>query len=295
MDEKILSIKNLTSIYEDGEGIKDISFDMNQRDFIGIIGKSGAGKSTLINSILGIIKRNEGEVLISEKLFAKDISFSPQNQSIDWYLNVYDNVAMGSLLSSNSSPKLIKNILKELDLTGKENEDPTNLSGGQLQRVQLARQLVSDAKILIFDEPTSSLDVISSQNFLNQIQKKIQNGVSCIVSSHDLDLLEDYCNKILFIDNGNLIYFGSTREFIRKYESEFRFTIEYNGKLNVETVKSLYAEYDIESIDPIEVTIPQSEKKELNNLIYLLINSGTTIKSVSQQKATLKKIILNHA
>lgn len=93
-------------------------------------------------------------------------------------------------------------------MEGREKDDPTNLSGGQLQRVQLARQIVSNAKILILDEPTSSLDVIASENILDQLKEQTKIGKTCLISSHDLDMLEKYCNKVLYIEDfSNLSFF----------------------------------------------------------------------------------------
>lgn len=196
----ILKVNNLSYYYDNGKGIKDISFEIEDRDFLAIIGKSGAGKSTLINCILGILPREDGKVLIDDNLSSKDISFSPQNQAIDWYLNVFDNVYIEALFdgSLNAKEKTI-DVLNRIGLEGREKDDPTNLSGGQLQRVQLARQIVSNAKILILDEPTSSLDVITSENILDQLKEQTKIGKTCLISSHDLDMLEKYCNKVLYI------------------------------------------------------------------------------------------------
>lgn len=129
--KSVLKVENLSYRYENGEGIKKVSFELEKGDFLAIIGKSGAGKSTLINSILGILPKEEGEVWIDDELSAKDISFSPQNQAIDWYLNVFDNIYMGGLFDGMTHIKeKTRHVMSDIGLEGKEKEDPTNLSGG---------------------------------------------------------------------------------------------------------------------------------------------------------------------
>lgn len=288
--KNLLKVENLTYYYENGEGIKNISFELESGDFLAIIGKSGAGKSTLINSILGILPRVEGNVWIDEALSSKDISFSPQNQAIDWYLNVFDNIYMEALFEGEGDAKArTTNILNTIGLEGKEKEDPTNLSGGQLQRVQLARQLISNAKILILDEPTSSLDVITTEKILDQLREQIQSGKSCLISSHDLDMLERYCNKVLYIENGELIFFGEIDSFLKQYSSLNEYKIHYDGSISESLEVQISKSFNILNRDPLVVEVDNGES--INSILKLFVDNDIAVRSIEQKGHSLKEII----
>ncbi|MFS1664638.1 metal ABC transporter ATP-binding protein [Streptococcus sp. zg-JUN1979] len=285
-----LVVNHLSYVYENGEGIHDVSFALESGDFLAIIGKSGAGKSTLINTVLGILPAVTGEVLISDHLSAKDISFTPQSQAIDWYLTVFDNVYMGALFSGSRHPKKdTMAILKKIGLAGKENEDPTDLSGGQLQRVQLARQLVSNAEILILDEPTASLDVITSEKILDQLSRQTRAGKICLISSHDLDMLEQYCNKVLYIEDGQLQFFGLINDFVKRYNRSSEYYISYEGHIPEATKVQLTQTCHVLDWHPLRVDISDLEK--LNHLLCILLDNHVRITGIEQKSCRLKEII----
>ncbi|MGF3113075.1 metal ABC transporter ATP-binding protein [Facklamia sp. P9177] len=288
--KRVLKVDNLSYYYENGEGIKNISFELETGDFLAIIGKSGAGKSTLINSILGILPKIEGEVWIDDALSAKDISFSPQSQAIDWYLNVFDNVYMEALFEGTINAKeQTRNVMNNIGLEGKEKEDPTNLSGGQLQRVQLARQLVSDSQILILDEPTSSLDVITAEKFLEQLENQTKTGKTCLVSSHDLDMLEKHCNKVLYIEEGEVVFFGLLNSFLDQYNNLNEYSVFYEGGLTNELRQSISELFNVLEWQPLTVEINTDES--INLILKILVDNNIIVRSIEQKKRSLKEII----
>lgn len=280
----ILKVNNLSYYYDNGQGIKDISFEIDHGDFLAIIGKSGAGKSTLINCILGILPREDGKVLIDDNLSSKDISFSPQNQAIDWYLNVFDNVYIEALFdgSLDAKEKTI-DVLNRIGLEGREKDDLTNLSGGQLQRVQLARQIVSNAKILILDEPTSSLDVITSENILDQLKEQTKIGKTCLISSHDLDMLEKYCNKVLYIENGNLSFFGEISKFLEQYSRLNEYKINYSGNIANDIKNCISNTCNVINWNPL--TIELNNDENINSILKLFVDNNIEVNSIEQNNA----------
>lgn len=220
----------------------------------------------------------------------KDISFSPQNQAIDWYLNVFDNVYMGAIFEDIKNPKeKTKKILEQLGLGDKEKSDPTDLSGGQLQRVQVARQLVFDAKILILDEPTASLDIVSSEMLLDTLQSRLKEGATCLISSHDLDMLEKYCNKVLFIEEGRQSFFGTMEDFVARYSNITEYTINYEGLISKELEDKISKNYKITSLNPLRISM--EEDFDNNELLVLLIDEKIKILSVEKNRQSLKEIV----
>ncbi len=234
MDKEIvLEVKNLYYSYNKEYVLKNINFKVYNRDFLGIIGPNGGGKSTLLKILLGLLKIQKGEV----KLFGLDplkgrefIGYLPQNTNInlDFPIRVIDVVTMGNrkkhqrsilfkLLGFKYSQSEIKcaiNSLKEVGI----NEEYLfkkigELSGGERQRVLIARALCSHPKMLILDEPTSSLDIEGS-NKIFELLKKLNKFMTIIVVTHDIANITKYANKIIYINRESFLHDLSDLDFM---------------------------------------------------------------------------------
>ncbi|MFZ4632563.1 MAG: metal ABC transporter ATP-binding protein [Patescibacteria group bacterium] len=224
----IIETKNLSVSYGQTEALSDVSFAIEQGDFVGLAGPNGAGKTTLIKTILGLLPSSSGQI----KLFGKSessfnewgkIGYLPQKIST---INVLfpatsEEVVTLGLLSQKKFPKRIlagdmkkvDDILKELGISNLKKKMLSELSGGQQQKVLLARALVSDPEILIFDEPSTALDPESRESFFKLIQKlNKQKGITVVLITHDTGYIGQYANKLLYIDK-SLIYFGKFSDF----------------------------------------------------------------------------------
>ena len=202
----LLTLKDVSYFYEGTHnGICDISFEAEKGDLIAVVGKNGAGKTTLLNVLSGIYTPQQGSITCSPKLTYHDLGISPQKQSIDWYLNVRDNIMLGAVLtglSKKESQTATDSISEILDLADFYTRSPDSLSGGQQQRVQVARALVHNPEIMILDEPTAGLDYRYSHGLFEYLKEKcFDEKKLALVSSHDLGMLEDYCNKILICND----------------------------------------------------------------------------------------------
>ncbi len=233
LKDKIASIKNLSFNYSKNTKIKsisDINFQIKKGDFIGIIGKSGAGKSTLINLILGLLKTNSGEVIFdkSEKEVKNLVSYVPQ----DIYLlddTLKNNIAFGEkeeaikdddiqdVIEMSGLSDLIKKNKQGLELV--VGERGVRLSGGEKQRVGLARALYKKSKILILDEATSSLDIVTEKQIMQSINN-LKNKLTIIIVTHRLSTIES-CNRVFLIKEGKLLDEGNLESLKVKYPSEF--------------------------------------------------------------------------
>ena len=227
----VVSIKNVSYNYGlsslSSFALDNISFNVNAGDIIGIIGPNGAGKSTLFRCMLGLIDDYRGDITIfgvnikkSKKPLQK-IGYIPQQRLIDqsFPATVQEIVSLGidGRNMRRSKEELISTI-RFVELEDLKDRRIGELSGGQQQRVLIAKALINDAKLLILDEPTTSVDVETQNKFYSLLKKLNQkNQVTIIWSSHDLDAINKVANKLVCI-NRTMFFHGDTHEFFASSE-----------------------------------------------------------------------------
>ncbi|MCM3603202.1 ABC transporter ATP-binding protein [Robertmurraya korlensis] len=258
----VIQTNNLGKQYNsENWAIRGINTTLKKGEFVALIGSNGAGKSTFIHSICGLLEPTVGEVYYnSEQIDNKNpfynIGWSSQRQVIDWYLSVYDNVFLGARLAGYSKAAAHEKTLESLELVGLKEytyRQPDALSGGQQQRVQIARSLVHNPFVIILDEPTTGLDAESSEKLLNYLHLRSREGALVVVSSHDLALLETYCDRVLLLSDGTILASENKEEFLTRFAGEEIICIDYEGEINkilLDTIKanciSVIANYPLE-------------------------------------------------
>lgn len=247
MNTPILSVRNLSKQFQTSvlSGIIDVSFDISEGEIVAIIGESGSGKSTLLKSIYGLLKVDAGEVLYNGKRVLgpdeqlipghKGMKMVTQDFSLNIYAKVYDNIA--SMLS-NTDVKL-KNektieMMEHLHIGHLREKRITELSGGEQQRVAIAKALVSDTHMLLLDEPFSQVDALL-KNQLRADLKRIatDTGVTILMVSHDPADGLFLADKLLLVREGKLLQQGNPREIYNHPENIY--TAQLLGNANVLT------------------------------------------------------------
>lgn len=222
----LITLEKLKLGYSNAVVLSNIDLKIEEKDFICIVGPNGSGKTTLICSILGLVKPMSGKIHY-DSIEQKSIGYMPQETSVDPHFpaSVFEIVLSGMLNRGNNfynqeaKEKAIK-ALEKLDIAKLKDASFSELSGGQRQKVLLARALVATEKLLILDEPSNNLDQKSKASLYSLI-KKINNdhGIAVIMVTHDLDHDNLIGDKILSLrDKG--YFFGTTKEFVRKVHHE---------------------------------------------------------------------------
>ncbi|MFL6318981.1 MAG: metal ABC transporter ATP-binding protein [Nitrososphaeraceae archaeon] len=230
--KEVLSIKNVSYGYDGHSSpssfvLDNISFSVNLGDIIGIIGPNGAGKSTLFRCMLGLIDDYRGKITIfgvsikKSKKPLEQIGYIPQQRLIDqsFPATVQEIVSLGiDGRNKHRSKEEIISAIRVVELEDLKDRRIGELSGGEQQRVLIAKALVNDAKLLILDEPTTSVD-IETQNKFHSLLKTInqKNKVTIIWSSHDLDAINKLANKLVCI-NRTMFFHGDAHEFFASSE-----------------------------------------------------------------------------
>jgi zinc transport system ATP-binding protein len=224
---KAIEIKNVNFAYEDELVLENINLEVEERDFLAIIGPNGGGKSTLFKLILGLLQAQNGEIKIFGQKIKKSLStlgYVPQNTNVNTHfpIKVIEVVLMGHI---GDKPPLIgyrkeeiacaTNALKQVGMEKFAHKKIGELSGGQRQRVMIARALCAHPKILLLDEPTSNIDTTGQKQIYELLQKLNQN-ITVVVVSHDLSIILEYATKVAHI-NKNLAYHDISEHKKRKF------------------------------------------------------------------------------
>ena len=217
----IIQVKNLTFAYNNVSVLQNITFNVNSGDFIGIVGPNGSGKSTLLRNLDGILKPIHGTILLenqnlsdlSRREIAKIIGYVPQREVNIFPTTVFEAVLMGrkphiKWTETKKDKKIVAQILERLHLGEFAIRDHNKLSGGERQKVYIARALVQEPKILLLDEPTANLDLKHQIEVLDLIFDAKKTGVTVIIAIHDLNLALRYCDKLIILDQGQIFASG---------------------------------------------------------------------------------------
>ena len=194
--------------------LDDINLTFNNGEFVGLIGANGAGKSTLLQLLLGLLKAKSGQILlhgeninhIKRREIAKQLAFVPQSIDLPYAFSVQQLVAMGRNpylgafeLETSSDKKLINDAIQQTDLSHLQERMVNTLSGGEKQRVIIARALAQQSPTILLDEPIASLDICHQLETLQLIKSLTQNGKTAITALHDLNLAARYCDRLILI------------------------------------------------------------------------------------------------
>ncbi len=224
----VVSVKNLCVIYDGIEAIQDLSFSLEEGDYLCVVGENGSGKSTLIKTLLGLVKQSSGEINFGQ-LRSAQIGYMPQQTAIqrDFPASVMEVVLTGCLKANGKLPffkrsvkELAKKNLEKVGALSLADKCYGELSGGQQQRVLLARALCSTEKLLILDEPVANLDPKATNELYDLILKlNREQNITVIMVSHDIRCAVLQASKVLHLEK-TPIFFGTTDEYIHSPEGK---------------------------------------------------------------------------
>ena len=220
----ILEAEKISVEYEGTAVLKDLSFHVEEGEYLAVVGENGSGKSTLIKAILGLVDLSSGSIRLDGGIKKGGIGYLPQQREVqkDFPAADCEVVLSGCLVSRRivtfytpDDKRLAMRNMELLDISDLKKRSFRDLSGGQQQRVLLARALCSAKTMLILDEPAAGLDPLISSEFyglLGRLNK--ENGMTIIMVSHDIEAAREYADSILHIGTGRY-FFGSVSEYLR--------------------------------------------------------------------------------
>lgn len=216
----MIKIRNVSKIYENGAvGLRNIDIDIEEGEFVFIVGHSGSGKSSLMRSLLREIEVDSGQITVNgydlRAIKQNDLPYYRRTLGVvfqDFRLlkdkTVYENVAFAMEVLGKSQREIKKKVPTVLALVGlnkKAKAYPDQLSGGEQQRVSLARAIVNRPDVLIADEPTGNLDPQTTWDIVGLLNEINQHGTTIVMSTHDRSIVDYMQKRVIHIDNGNII------------------------------------------------------------------------------------------
>ncbi|MDP4208309.1 MAG: ATP-binding cassette domain-containing protein [Bacteroidota bacterium] len=228
-DEPVISIKNLYKSFDNLHVLKGVDFVLHEGENVAVLGKSGTGKSVLIKIIVGLLKPDNGEVFALgkqvDKLSRKEldqlrlqIGFSFQSSALYDGMNIYQNLAFPLVMNRMGLSKkeigvAVENIADAVGLKSKLKQMPSDLSGGQRKRIGIARTLILNPKIMLYDEPTAGLDPITSSEIIKLINDvQHQFNTSSIIITHDLTCAKNTSDRIAMLYEGRFVKVGTFQD-----------------------------------------------------------------------------------
>jgi len=232
-----VEVKNAAKSYRDKVAVDNLSFTVEENEIFGLIGPNGAGKTTTIRMMMDIIKPDSGEIsILGEKLVESTknkLGYLPEERGLYRKMRVIDSIVYLSSLKGmdpGAAEKKADELLNKTGMLPNKNKKIEELSKGMSQLIQFVVTIVHDPRLVILDEPFSGLDPVNTQLLKNMIEELRSQGKAVILSTHQINQVEELCDRLLMINNGRSVLYGNLKEIKARYRSH-SVILEYEGEL----------------------------------------------------------------
>ena len=290
----MLKVDNIVKYYDKVCAVNKLSFEVNDGEIFGLLGENGAGKTTTFRVIMGLLKPDSGKVTLNDKEIdysvTDSIGFLTEERSLQTKLTVEDQLKFyGSLkgMDEDELNKKIDELLNEFDVFDYKKKKIKELSKGNQQKIQFISAIINDPKLLILDEPFTGLDPLNVSKFKEYIRKLQSNGAIIIFSSHQLEHIEEFCEKLVILVKGKSILEGYIDDIKRDYRKK---NIFIKGDIDIDKIKSLKGVLEVnKKKEEYEIKI---ESEEIVPRVFELISKNKITKFVVEE-ATLNEIFIS--
>ena len=232
--ESIIQLKGVNKWYGDFQVLKDINFEVSEKEKVVICGPSGSGKSTLIRCINRLEEHQKGEIVVDGMVLDEntknisavrsEVGMVFQQFNLFPHLTILENCTISQIWVKKKTKKesvaLAMEYLNKVQIVDQAYKFPGQLSGGQQQRVAIARALCMEPKIMLFDEPTSALDPEMIKEVLDVMVDLAKGGMTMIVVTHEMGFAKEVADSMIFMDEGRIVEKADTKEFFANPKSE---------------------------------------------------------------------------
>ncbi len=289
-----LILKNVSKTFTGKKVVDNISFSLEEPGVFGLLGTNGAGKTTTIRMLLGIIKKDSGEITWNgKKVDRKSVNFGylPEERGVYPKVKIYDQLMYFAELKGmkrSEADKTINEWAKRLKVEEYMQQPAEKLSKGNQQKIQFMTAVIHNPELVVLDEPFSGLDPVNTELLKNIIIDLVKNGKYVIMSAHQMATIEEFCSDILILNKGKTVLQGNLRKIKESYPAN-RVKIETNKNIN-EYIKNL--ELEIENETNNDYTIKISDENKAHELLKRLIENEVIVNKFEIMKPTLNDIFI---
>ena len=282
MEEKVVvAVQGLVKAYNGQRAVDSIEFQVEKGEVLGIIGPNGAGKTTTLKMVTGLIPPTKGQILINGQIVSIDniaikklIGYLPEDSPLYENMKTRDYLRFFADIHDikrEEADRRIDTLLKQLNLE-ESNKRLGTFSKGMKRKVAIARSLVNDPQILIYDEPASGLDPQTAHYIIGFIRTMKDRGKTIIFSGHNLAQVENICDRVLIMKSGIVAAYGTIAELKEQYGTiTYSITYESGGTTQIQTIRDM---------------------DEMNLAVREIVNDGGSITDVSVEESDLEEIFL---
>jgi len=291
-----LQIENVTKSFENKLALNNISFQIEQGKIYGLLGPNGAGKTTLIRIITQIFFPDSGRITIHNETLApshlNSIGYMPEERGLYKKMKVGEHLeyfAKLRKLNKETYKQQIDYYIQKFDISTWLNKEISDLSKGMQQKVQFIATLIHQPKLLILDEPFSGLDPINSEIIKQEILELNQQGTTIIFSTHRMENVEEICNDIILINQGNIILEGNVNDIKQKFKNNV-YKIRVNKKFELlPKLENIH----IEDTKDKDIYIKLAENQNITHVIKQLLQHEIEIEEVHEILPSIHEIFIN--
>lgn len=289
-----LELKNVSKSFVGKKAVDNISFSLTKPGVYGLLGTNGAGKTTTIRMLLGIIKKDSGEITWKGKPVDRKLvrfGYLPEERGVYPKTKIFDQLKYFAELKGMEKNQAISSInrwAKELKVEEYLQMSAEKLSKGNQQKIQFMTAIIHDPELVVLDEPFSGLDPVNTEILKNIIIDLIRNGKYIIMSAHQMATIEEFCSDILILNKGKTVLQGNLKEIKEKYPAN---RVEIDVKQDIESyIKELNLKIEIETNNNYVIKISDEEKA--HKLLNKLVVNGINIDKFEIKKPTLNDIFI---
>ena len=289
-----LILENVSKTFVSKKAVDGISFSLNRPQVFGLLGTNGAGKTTTIRMLLGIIKKDSGEITWNgKKVDRKSVNFGylPEERGVYPKVKIYDQLMYFAELkgmNKQEANNAIQNWAKKLKVEEYMEMPAEKLSKGNQQKIQFMTAIIHNPELVVLDEPFSGLDPVNTELLKNIIIDLVKRGKYVIMSAHQMATIEEFCTDILILNKGKTVLQGNLREIKEGYPAN-RLQIEVNEKINKYVEKF---GLEIENEKNNDYTIKINNEKKAHELLQELVKNVIIINKFEIKKPTLNDIFI---
>jgi len=291
----MLQVNHVTKYYDSLKAVDDLSFEVNDGEIFGLLGVNGAGKTTTFRMIIGLLEPTEGSVLLDGKKIdysvTDQIGFLTEERSLLTKLTVKEQILYYGHLKGMKESEILSRLdywLQKFHISEYKERKIKELSKGNQQKIQFISAVINEPKLLILDEPFSGLDPINVEMFMEAIREFKEKGSSIIFSSHRMEHVEMFCEKLVILVKGKSVLSGELKQIKKDFR---RKTIHIQGEFDMEATKSLEGVVSLE--ERASDTIVKISSEKVIDDVFQIVKKGKNITEFRVEDPSLNEIFLS--